>query len=937
MKLMNLKTLQLTEPLGTGKNPYFSWMLTSEEPDTMQVSYRLTVRVDSRETGGTVNCMGGAGEKKVEGSRKESGAGSSVYDSGIVKGSANAYIAYRGKALHAGTKYVWSVTVCDNHGNTATASSYFETGLLEVADWTAKWARSPIRRKKGKPGFGRQEPATMFRKEFSLREKPVKARLYATCHGIYELYVNGYRNRERLFAPEHTVYEKYLCYQTYDLTDQLMQGKNVLGMYVGDGWYLCPQMLPNMKKQDYAHAVLFQLEITYADGSVQTVVSDRTVQAAYGPVRCSDLFAGEKYDANQETEGWSTKEFDAVGWQNCTEAAYGYENLTPQPEDPVAVVVKLPVKEILTSPKGECILDFGQVIAGRVQIRAEVPAGTEIVLEHCEVLDAEGNYFNNVTSAGGVGKGVDQKDVCISNGSAIVYEPHFTYHGFRYVRVSGIQPEAEDVTAIVLSTRKEDTGTFETSDARLNRLYENIRWSQRANMLSIPTDCPQREKAGWTGDMLVYGKTALLNEDCTPFFTRWLANMSCDQSENGSIPMVVPLDGAYPAMGKMINLMSGTKGAATSSGWGDAAVIVPYSMYQVTGNTEILKKQYTCMRRWCDYVIREAEHRKPKRSTLPEEIERYLWDTGYHYGEWLIPSQSRNGLDMKNLKAIMQMSACYTAPIFGWNSVQTFAWMAEILADRETDEEDSACYRADQKKYQEIADRMKEAIQKGVIREDGSMPSELMGAYVLPIYFDLVPERHKQKFADNLVRSIEKNDGCMDTGFLATPYLPDALCKIGRADLAYDLLWQKKQPSWLYEVDAGGTTIWENSYGYDEQGNPGNLSFNHYAFGAVAEWMFRYIGGIGTADAGYRHIVIAPEPDGRLTWAKRTFFSSQGRIACSWRIERRGEEQIFSMEVEIPCNTTAMIRLPDGTAEQVGSGKYQYEAYMTKDMDGGRK
>ncbi len=907
MELVNLKTFQLREPLGTGADPYFSWMLTSEEPDTMQVSYRLTVCVDSREAEAAGNC---------------------IYDTGVVEDGANAYIAYRGKPLCAGTRYGWAVTVCDNHGNTATASSWFETGLLTAADWAAKWARSPIRRKKGKPGFGRQEPATMFRKEFFLKERPVRARLYATCHGIYELYVNGGRNRERLFAPEHTVYEKYLCCQTYDLTDQLAQGKNVIGMYVGDGWYLCPQMLPNMKKQDYAHAVLFQLELTYADGSVQTVVSDKKVQAAYGPVRSSDLFAGEYYDANREAEGWSRAAFDAAGWRNCTEADYGFDNLVPQPEDSVAVVAELPVKEILTSPKGECILDFGQVIAGRVRIRLAAPAGTEVVLEHCEVLDAEGNFFNNILSNGGVGKGVDQKDVCICNGTTIVYEPRFTYHGFRYVRVSGIRPKAEDVTAVVLSTKKEETGTFETSDARLNRLYENIRWSQRANMFSIPTDCPQREKAGWTGDVLVYGKTALLSEDCTPIFTRWLANMSCDQSENGSIPMVVPQDGAYPAIGKIINLTSGTKGAATSSGWGDAAVVVPYSMYQVTGNAEILKQQYDCMRRWCDYVIREAEGKRPKHSTLPEEIERYLWDTGYHYGEWLIPSQSKEGLDMKHLKALMQKSACYTAPIFGWHSVQTFAMAAGVLADREAEKEEAVRYRADQKKYQEIADHMKEAIQKGVIREDGSMPSELMGAYVLPLYFDLVPERHRQKFADSLVRSIEKNDGCMDTGFLATPYLLDALCKIGRTDLAYELLWQKKQPSWLYEIDAGGTTIWENVYGYDETGNPGNLSFNHYAFGAVADWMFRYIGGIRTEDAGYRHILIAPKPDGRLTRAKRTFLSSQGRITCDWRVGRRGEEQVFYMQAEIPCNTKATIRLPDGREEQVGSGRYEYEAEM---------
>lgn len=914
MELVNLKTLQLEEPLGTGKHPYFSWMMISDEPDTVQVSYRITVRAADIDM------------HNARSADTEPESGEYIYDTGVVEDSVNVYLAYRGQPLVSRTKYDWSVTVCDNHGNTATASSAFETGLLHENDWCAKWARSPIPRKMGTPGFGNQEPATLFRKAFLLKEKPVKARLYATCHGVYELYVNGKKNEERIFAPEHTAYEKYLCYQTYDLTDQLAEGENVLGLYVGDGWYLCPQMLPNIENQDYAHAVLFQLELTYDNGSTETVVSDQVVQASYGPVMGSDLFAGECYDANREMSGWSTEEFVATDWQSCTEADYGYGNLVPEPEAPVSIVRELPVQELLVSPKGEYILDFGQVIAGRVRMRVSAPAGTQIVLEHCEVLDAEGNYFNNILDAGVVGQAVDQKDVYICDGSAGVYEPHFTYHGFRYVRVTGIQPQAGDFTAIVLSTRKEDLGTFETSDMRLNRLYENIRWSQRANTISIPTDCPQRERAGWTGDMLVYVRTAMLNEDCTPLFTRWLANMSCDQSESGCIPMVIPYDGAYPGAGKMISQIYGTEGTATSSGWGDAAVIVPYSMYQVTGNTEILKQQYNCMRRWCDYIIREAETKKPKHSTLPQEIERYLWDTGYHFGEWLIPSQNKNGVDVENLDQTMQVSSCYTAPIFGWNSVQTFAKVAGILADREMDKTSCTDYRMDQKKYQEIAEHMKDAIQKGVIREDGTMPSDLMGAYVLPIWFDLVPEQHRQKFADNLVRLIEENNGCMDTGFLSTPYLLDALCKIDRTDLAYELLWQNKQPSWLYEVDMGGTTIWENTYGYDENGNPGTLSFNHYAFGAVADWMFRYIGGIQTEDAGYRKIVIAPKPDGRLTWAKRTFVNGQGQIVCDWKIESRGEDSVFCMHVEIPCNATATIQLPDGTTDHVGSGSYEYEA-----------
>lgn len=905
MKVTNLKTLHQTNPLGIDCTPYFSWMLESDVPDTMQASYHIQLLEEN---------------------------GSVVWDSGTVDSDCNTYIPYPGDLLKSRHIYQWTVTVTDNHGQQDSASAQFETAFLNQTDWAASWIKAPMRRRKGKAGFGKQDPATLFRRAFVTTEKPVKARLYATCHGAYESSINGRRISDRTFAPEHTVYEKYLCYQTYDVTDFIQTGDNVLGFYVGDGWYHCPQALPNMKKIEAAHCLLFQLELTYADGTVTQILSDEEVKASYGPIRSSDLYAGELYDATLEIENWDCPGFDDQVWKACKPIRFTYDNLVAQYGEAVKTVKELPVQQVLKSPKGEYILDFGQVIAGRLKLQINAPRGTKITLDHCEVLDKEGNFFNNIMGAGGVGKGCDQRDVYISNGKKAVYEPHFTYHGFRYVRVDGMEIAPETVTACVLSTEKENIGTFRTSDARLNRLYENIRWSQTANMLSIPTDCPQREKAGWTGDMLVYAKTALHNEDCTAFFTRWLKNMACDQDEYGIIPMVVPQDGAYPMTGKFIQLSYGEKGSANSSGWGDAAVVVPYSMYQVTGNTAILQQQYECMKGWCDYIIRQAANKKPKHSTLAPEIENYLWDTGYHYGEWLIPSQNENGMDMKNLKQIMAASACYTAPIFGWNSVQTFAKIAGILAENTTgssalcvkDSSSADRYAKDAAYYQEIADKMKLAFQKGVIRADGSMPSDLMGAYVLPIYFDLVPEQWKETFAANLVSSIEKNGMRMDTGFLGTPYLLDALCKIGRMDLAYALLWQDKKPSWLYEVDCGGTTIWENCYGYDADGNPGRLSFNHYAFGCVADWIFRNLGGIDTDQPGYKHLIIAPKPDGKLTSVSRTFRTMQGLTQVHWKIAEESGQQIFTLSVCVPCNTTATVILPDGATHEVESGSYEF-------------
>lgn len=909
MNVTNLMTLGVSEPIGIDEKPYFSWMLESDMDNTVQKSYHLKVYSEEE----------------------------MVFDSGIVESKKNSFITYEGKPLRSCTVYNWSVVVTDNHGNEAEANSVFETGLLAESDWKANWVKSPLRRKKSKSGFGNQGPSTYFRKIFDVEDKPVSARVYATCHGIYDLLINGEHPDERFLAPEHTVYGKYLCYQTYDITSFINTGINVLGMVVSDGWYHGPNTRPNFKKPDNAHAVLFQIEITYADGTREIIGSDSEVRASYGPVQSADLFAGEYYDAREELDGWLEADYEDGPWKRCKEVSYGYSNLRAQNGEPVRVVQEVPVKELIINGADETIIDFGQNLAGVVRFKASVPSGTEIILDHCEVLDKNGNYYNNILSEGGVGKGADQRDVYVSNGKPSVYQPRFTYHGFRYVRVQGTQVNPDDFVACVLSTKKNDVGYFECSDERFNRLYENIRWSQKSNMLSIPTDCPQREKAGWTGDMLVYSKTAMLNEDCTSFFTRWLENMSADQDEYGSIPMVTPFSGVYIAQSKLMQLMNGGKGVATSSGWGDAAVIVPWSMYQVTGDTVILRKQYETMKRWCDYVIHEAATRSPKGCKTPEEYERYIWDTGFHYGEWLVPSQSKNGIDMKNLNAIIAQSSCYTAPIFGWHSVDTFAQIASILAD-ECLEDDygtdnvqgKESYAVDAKKYSDIAAKMKNAIQHAVILPDGTMPSDLMGAYVLPLHFDLVPEKYLDRFARKLVNIIAENDYCMDTGFLATPFLLDALCKIDRMDLAWKLLCQTKVPSWLYEVEMGATTIWESCFGYDDAGNPGSLSFNHYAFGAVADWIYRNIGAIYDGNPGFTEVVLKPVPIPGLTYARRDFVSTQGRIQSCWQVQKSDDGDVFAVDVLIPCNTTAEIILPNGTVNKVGSGTYHYEINMAE-------
>lgn len=888
LSLKKLQCLHMTNPLGIDRNPYFSWRLKSTEENVIQTSYQIVVSDQ---------------------------AGNTVWDTGVVSSSESIYVTYQGISLKSAARYSWKVTVRDNHENQAEREAWFETALLMPQDWNAKWIKSPFPVMERAAHLGEQPCASLFRQSFTLEGKVSKARLYATCHGVYQLTVNGKRPDDREFAPECTVYRDYLCYQSYDVTSLLQEGENVMGMHVGDGWYHGFMTKAEDDTYDPSHAVLFQLQVIYEDGRRKTVVSDDSMQVKQSPVLCSDLFAGERYDANQMPYGWERPGYDAAAWESGKTAQFGYANLRAQYGQPVRPVILLPVKEILVSPKGEKIIDFGQVIAGRVRMHVNVPKGTKIVVSHTEGLDSEGNYFDNNPTA-------DQRIEFISDGREQIYEPHFTFQGFRYIMVSGVDEiRAEDYTAVVLSSEKEDVGSFSCSDENVTRLYENTRWSQRANMLSLPTDCPQREKAGWTGDIQVYTKTALLNEDVTPFLSRWLENLAIEQKPNGSVPFVVPLAGAYIGMYKGYEQQFNTPDAVSPAGWGDAAVLIPWYMYELTGNTEVLKMQYDSMKAWCDFVLETAKTNRPEDSELPDEIEQYLWNTGHQYGEHLIPSYSKDGYGPQTFEAI-RISTKYVAPIYCYNSLCCLSDTAKVLGKSE-----DAGY------YMEKAEKVKDAFAKGVINSEGTMPAELMGAYAMPLYYGLVPEEYHMRFGQKLLSLIEENGGCLDTGFLGMPALQDALCKIGKQDVAYDLLFQDKAPSWLYEVKHGATTIWESWFALDEDGTPYcstlgdyvfTMSLNHYAFGCVDDWMFRNINGIDHLEPGFKKILIRPQMDDRLTWAKRTFSSEYGDITSEW--ERNGVD--FKMKVEIPCNTSAVVILPDGTEHKKGSGCYEFSAVL---------
>ena len=882
MKLYDLKTNHETELLGIDTKPYFSWKLEGEEENTVQTSYRLRVRDDSE----------------------------IIWDTGVQESSQSVFVPYRGIPLKSKTHYTWTVTVTDNHGNSTEAETWFETAFFYPEDWKAVWIEPSDKPAKRKKGFGNQPAPTMFRRAFSIKEDIVSARLYATCRGIYEAYINGNRVDDRLFAPEYTSYNKILLYQVYDVTSLLCKGDNAFGMYVADGWYFCPATTMSRNTASMPHAAMYQIEAKLSDGSTVIISSDGSEKWSTGPVLFSDLFAGEQYDARKEQTGWSETSFNDIEWKAVRNCGKDVKTLAVQTGRPVRAVREVPARSCYVSPKGEHIIDFGQVLAGHVRFRINEPEGTAVTLEHFEIPDTEGNYFNNILGTAGIGEGCDQKVVYVSDGKEAVYEAKFSFHGFRYIRVSGVKNiNPEDFTAIAVSTDSKETGTFECSDPRINRLYENTRWSQRSNMLSIPTDCPQREKAGWTGDIAIYAATSLQNEDTTGLLTRWLKSVSADQMKDGAVPMVVPENMTYRNMKVLLKLAGGLKGNVGVAGWGDACILVPLAMYEQTGNTEILKEQYETMKKWCDFIIHAAEKYRGDKK-IPKEIDRYLWNTGFHYGEWLIPSKGAlSGSGSEGMTESMNEGKKYVTETYAYLAMKNFAKISALLGEEQNE-----------KKYSAMAEKMKDAFVRGIITEDGKMPVSVMGGYILPLHYGLVPEKFHDSFVQEIIDKIDANNGCLDTGFLGTPIILDTLCENGYTKKAFDLLFQDKCPSWLYEVDQGATTIWESWITKNPDGSPQAVSLNHYAFGCVDDWMFRNINGMVPTAPGYKTFMIRPLMDERITSASRTFESEYGTIRSDWNVK----DGIFTLHVTIPANTSAEIQLPDGSSCTKGSGSYTF-------------
>jgi alpha-L-rhamnosidase len=852
LKVYGLTTEYKKDPVGIdAAAPRLSWKISSTLRNVMQSSYEIRVAKDS------AALLSGTGL---------------VWESGLKKSEVSTQLPYTGSALESSTKYYWQLRVKDNLGNESpwSAVHFWQTGLMKKSDWTAQWITSSL----ADTVVG---PSPVFRKAFTTSKQLKSASLSVTAHGLYEAMINGKRVSKDYMAPGWTSYHQHLLYQTYDVTSMLKSGQNVIGFTLGDGWYR-GYLAFDGKRDYYGKQIsgLVQLDLRYTDGSKETVNSDSSWKYSTGPIRFSDLYNGEVYDARLEKAGWSTAGYNASSWKPVQVIAAGKEKIESSISPLAQKHEEFKVVKVIKTPKGETVLDFGQNLVGWVQFSLKGKAGTSIVMEHGEVLDKAGNFYDaNLRKA-------KQQIKYIFKGSGVEsYEPHFTYQGFRYVKVTGLPANVSPAAfkAVAVYSDMKPTGTFTTSNPMLNQLQHNIQWGQKGNFMDVPTDCPQRdERLGWTGDAQVFFRTAAFNMDVAGFFTKWMKDVALDQLPNGSVPFVVP------------NVLG--EGATGSTGWGDAATIIPWDMYLAYGDKEVLANQYPSMRNWVEFMAAKSKND--------------LWNTGFHFGDWLFyrPNDDNDGRSAITDKYLI--AQCFYA-----HSTQLLINAAKVLNNK-----------GDEDKYKELLDRIKKAFIKEYLTPNGRLVSGSQTAYVLALNFDMLPENLRPQAADFLVKNIESYDSHLTTGFLGTPYLCHVLTRFGHTDVAYKLLMQETYPSWLYPVKMGATTIWERWDGIKPDGSFQTTdmnSFNHYAYGAIGDWMYRVMAGLDTDELqpGYKKVTIAPQPGGHIKHAAANLETGYGLTGSDWKIEN-GK---FKLKVTIPPNVTALVKLPGaGTAVVTEAG-----------------
>lgn len=875
LSVTDLKCERLVNPVSIdAAKPALSWVLRSDRRATMQTAYEIEIR----ESGKAV-----------------------VWSSGRVASDKSVQVIYEGPALVSGQRYDWKVRVWDNHGESSAWStgSTWRMGLLKSSDWSAQWIES------GRADDTVNGPAILFRNTFRVRKPVREAFAWITSHGLYLAAINGTRVGDGFLTPGWTSYNKRLQYQAYDITALLRRGDNAIGVSLASGWYRGP-LASRLKVNNYGSqlGLLAQLIIRYTDGSADTVVTDGSWRSATGPVRSSEIYHGEVYDARLERSGWTTTSYtENDDWQRVRTAPFGPEKLVATVNEPVRKQEEFRNPKLIVTPKGEQVLDYGQNLVGWVQVRANGRAGDSIRITHAEVLDKDGNFYTtNLRLAKAAA-------TYVLNGKGIgKFEPHFTFFGFRYARIEGLSGTVNpaDFPAIAVYSDTRSTGKFSCSNPLINQLQQNIQWGQKDNFVDIPTDCPQRdERLGWTGDALVFARTAAWNADVDRFFTKWLRDLAADQRPDGSIPNVIP----------------DFKRAIGGAGWCDAATVVPWTMYEVYADRRLLEEQYPSMKAWVDY--------------MRDSSRNDLYNSGSHFGDWLYysPQDDRSGRAAVTDKFLI--AQCF------------YAYSTQLLIKAAT----ALGKTGDAHAYEALLTRIKKAFCDEYLTPNGSIVSNTQTAYVLALQFDMLPVALRRQAADRLVQNIRSYNDHLTTGFLGTPWLCHALSRFGHTDVAYRLLLQDTYPSWLYPVKMGATTIWERWDGIFPDSSfqtPSMNSYNHYAYGAIGDWMYRTVAGIDIAPdgPGYKKSVICPQPGGGLLQASGSIETVYGALESSWKII----DGHIQYNISIPANTRSGFYLPAASASsltehgrawrpsarqsdrpgysliELGSGSYQFEA-----------
>ena len=803
-----------------------------------------------------------------------------LWDSKKQKSSQSTWVNYNGKALKSRQKVYWQVKYWNQKGKVSdwSALNSFELGLLHNNDWQAKWIGLPTAEEQVK---GSQDNIIhrpqYLRKDFQVANDVASARLYITAKGVFDVAINGKNVSDDVMPPGWTPYQKRIETITYDVTNWVQSGQNAIGVEVAAGWH--SGRLGWMKSfwsDTESPKIICQLELTLKDGSKQMVLSDNSWKGTTkGPVRISEIYDGETFNANLEMPNWTTSNFKDENWKTVN--AFDLDKsvrLEPKRHTTVKPKLELTTKEILKRNLG-VIFDLKQNMVGVPLVKVPMKKGDTLKIRFAEMLSPDGSFYTkNYRSA-------QSTDYYIaSKNGTIEWSPKFTFHGFRFVELSGFdtskEPSNDWVTGIVQYSDFEQNGTFTSSHDKLNQLQSNIVWGLQGNFFDIPTDCPQGdERMGWTGDAQVFGPTSMFNADVYSFWTSWLQSVRESQYENGGIPFVVP------------DVLKNDK---VSSGWGDVCVIIPWKIYYRTGDKKILEENFETMKKWV------AHHEASSKESISNMNS---------FADWLQPNPA-NG----DTKGDTSHSLIGTA--FFAHSAKLTAQAAQVLGKTE-----------EYTKYLNLYKKVAKAFENKFFDENGKVKgaTETQTSYLLALSFELLPENKQKNAQGYLLEKLKEADNHLRTGFLGTPLLSEVLDNMGEIDLMYQLLFNETYPSWFYSINQGATTIWErwNSYSKTEGFNPQNMnSLNHYAYGAIGEWMYERVAGIAPLEAGYKKIRIAPITNEKLTSASATLNTPYGKVASSWEIKNNK----FQLTTTIPPNTTGVITIPtNGTDDLYLNGK----------------